>query len=172
VIEMGEAIYYLIAEFPNKNIMDIAIKILKPIFKQTIKCQDEWQKIRGTGNPIKNYEYLMDKYPLVNTFLDIPKPKRDDISMNDIAGTLDINEDYTLYTYNTRLELICEVWHFADWSGFVKLMFKLGASYCNYYSDEYTEDIVNDINIKRYSKPKDIKSLTEKEKEIIMVEML
>lgn len=167
---MGEAYYHLLAEFSSHTDMWRAEKLIKPVLKQMIAIEDEWQELRGTGNPLEIYDRLMKKYPLIKVFFKLPIPKKSDKSLNAWSGLIDMTEDYHLTTKGKVLRLSCEVWHFADWSMLVNIFYKLGAIHCQYYSDEYIDDWIDDLNIKKYSK--DIEPLTKEELDAIMVELL
>jgi hypothetical protein len=171
---MGEAVYHLIAEFKSYSGRDRAEKLVKPILDEVFKFADDWQDIRDDTktSPKKRYNQLMEKYPIIKAFFKLPIPKENDTSLNCIAGLVDITEDYSLTTDKKQIRLSCLVWHFAKWEPFVNLFYQLGATHCAYFSDEYVEDMLNYIDVTRFRKPEHIKPLTQKQLDIITVELL
>jgi len=148
---MGEAVYYLIAEFRNNKQLRIVSNLVEPIIKELAEFQDYWQNTRHEKGTVRErYNHLKEKYPLAFEYLNIPKPEDDDTVMNRLAGYCDMTVDYRIYYDDNKFTLSCEVWHFANWKPLVRLMFQLGAVKCHYYSDEYMDEIIEDIKLSDY----------------------
>jgi len=137
---LGEARYYLVAEFKNKRRAEIVYRISKVILDDLAKFCEDWQSIRINSNLTveERHQQLLQKHPLVAKYIEIPKPdNKRDINMNYLAGKCEMNSDYILQWVNKRyLFLSCYVWHLANWKNIVEMFHKLGASKVLYMSDE------------------------------------
>jgi len=162
---MGEAVYYLIAEFYSKKRADIALKVFNIICKKLSKFMDVRERLGTKPTPIEIYNKLKREFPLIFKYLDVEKPDDTTSSVNYLIGFCDMTSYYNLelYTDKTshryRLILIDEVWHFADWNPLVNLAFKLGATHAVYYSDEYISEMIDDIEIAKPGYSSNLKPL-------------
>jgi hypothetical protein len=136
---MGEATYYLLAEFETSEDAKEVEEFARIVFEELSRFQDEWQTIRNTqGKSAKErHKILLKEFPLVAKYISLPEPPDDDPPMNYLAGYCEINDNYYLQSDGRYLRLSDEVWHFADWSNIAEFFYKLGAKRVVWESDEY-----------------------------------
>lgn len=138
---MGEATYYLIAEFETEEEAELAEARARVVLDDVVKFENDWQKIRGyTDRPVKErHDELLKKHPLVAKFIELPNIDETDVNMNYLAGRCEMNEYYEMRRNGEAVYLSCTVWHIATWDNIEDLFFRLGANEAGWISDEYID---------------------------------
>jgi len=161
---MGEATYYLLAEFETEEDAKEAGEFAGLVFEELFKFQNEWQKIRDDRrfSVEERHKMLLKKFPLVAKYIRLPRPCRDDPNMNYLAGHCEISDCYSLYIQGKYLKLVDEVWHLASWDNIAEFFCRLGAKRVVWESDEYFDyfellesrlNEIEEINVKnKFSK--------------------
>jgi len=136
---MGEATYYLIAQFESDENAKFAEDFARVVFKELSKFSDEWQKIRSNQNksPIQRHRILLKKFPLVRRYISLPKPPKEDVCMNYLAGQCEITNNFNLYSERNSVRLSDYVWHLASWDNISEFFYRLGARKVIWRSEEY-----------------------------------
>ena len=172
---MGEATFYLVGEFPKNTNIELVQRFLSIIAKNLVDFQEEFQNIRWNAKEtvLKRHKTLINKFPILKKYIRFPKPVVHDLNMNYLAGFCDMTE-YSILVDEVddilKIILYAEVWHFADWTELVTLLYKLGAIRATFYSDEYVLDIVQDSRLtEQMKRPKEIELLS---KDKIMEEVI
>lgn len=150
---MGEAVYYLKAEFP-KHVSDDKLKQIESFFLQGSKAHSYWQNNRDE-KPEVFWPEFKKEFPLIHKFLGSPAPKAN--NNNELADKLcfgnadDVEKIEAVYGYysgglvreyhsDDQLNYSATVWRFANWEplcNFLKSEF--GAERAGYVSDECAE---------------------------------
>ena len=135
---MGEATYYLIAEFETEEEAELAEARARVVLDDLVEFENDWQKIRGDSErPEKErHNKLLKKHPLVDNFIRLPDIDKNDPNMNYLAGKCEMNDDYAMHLIGTGIHLSCTVWHFATWNNIENFFFRLGAGRAGWFSDE------------------------------------
>lgn len=136
---MGEATFYLKAEFENEHDANQAYTIAQKVFEDLMNFQNDWQKIRDGTPVIDMHNKLLKDHKLVALFISLPEPKEDDRGMNYLAGNCEMPEDFELKIAENEIYLSAYVWHLATWDNIQEFFFKLGAIRCGWVSDEYLD---------------------------------
>jgi hypothetical protein len=138
---MGEATYYLMAEFGSEEEAERAARYAAPILREMAEFNDAWQEIRHERDrPVaERHEALLSRFPLVRRFVRLPGPREDDPNMNYLAGECEMGEDFQLVTMGSRVGLSCVVWHLASWDNVEEVFYGLGARKVYWTSDEYID---------------------------------
>ena len=135
---MGEARYFLKAEFNTVAKAKAALSKVKPLLKDLVKLNQIWQDHRGEA--VKTQMARLIKFKSWKVFMpaDI-KVEDKDTSTNALAGPLpDMTEDFDLKLNGVEVKLNDEVWHFTSWDGIVEWFEKQpGCKSVNQLSDEY-----------------------------------
>jgi hypothetical protein len=136
---MGEATFYLLAEFETKEDAKEAEEFARIVFDELAEFQEEWQIIRDIQDkPTKlRHKMLLKKFPLVAKYISLPEPPDDDLPMNYLAGHCEISKNYCLEADGRYVRLSDTVWHFADWDNIAEFFYRLGAKRVVWESDEY-----------------------------------
>ena len=135
---MGEATFYLLAEFKSEEDAEFAEDFARIVLNELSKFFDEWQKIRQkqTISPIERHKMLLKKFPLVAKYIKLPKPSEGDTSMNYLAGECEITNYMNLYSEGNLVKLSDCVWHLASWDNISEFFYRLGARKVVWNSDE------------------------------------
>jgi len=138
---LGEATFYLKAEFPDEEAAEKALGVIKEILQDVADCWEEWQEIRDElDKSVKErHERLMSNHPLAARFLRLPEPDESDEFMNYLAGYLEITHDFELFRKGNVLFLYDTVWHLGSWDNIAELFAKFGAKRVGWISDEWID---------------------------------
>jgi hypothetical protein len=140
---MGEANYYLLAEFESEDDAKFAERCARVILAELVAFYDEWQDIRTKTHKTvaERHKLLLKKFPLVRKYIWLPSPPkgREDPAMNYLAGYCDVTCDFELSSEGRYVKLHDYVWHFANWDNIAWLFYRLGAKKVVWYSDEYMD---------------------------------
>ena len=168
---MGEATFYLKAEFKNEGDAKIAEKIGEVVLNELNEFNNKFQSIRDNINVsiADRIGSLLDSYPLIEEFFDLPSIKKSDVVLNELAGWNEIEKDnqFDFRREENILYLSNEIWHFSNWDGICHLFEKLGAIKTGYASDEYI-DVYKCIDMYK----SDITPLKEEKLKEIIFEIL
>jgi hypothetical protein len=141
---MGEAIYYLKAQFKDGKAALKGAKRLRGLIEEDIAAYDFWQRNRGQKEPSEFWPEFKEKFPKVYRYLKMWQPKLvgGDCD-NDLAGKLGLGNEGDAQNVVVEGNLVkyhAEVWHFSDWSGLVKYVKRVClAQKAGYISDEYAD---------------------------------
>ena len=164
---MGEATYYIKAEFSHQEKAQRALKLMRKLIKQGIDSADYWQSNRDARKE-EFWTEFKAKFPVVYRFLkawDVERkakweknvaekgrenvypheyePSADGDNNNGLAGKLDfgsVEDVENLRLDGNVLKYSSCVWHCASWDGFVKyLLDACGADAAGWLSDEYVD---------------------------------
>ena len=145
---MGEATYYLIAEFETEEEAELAEMRARVVLDDIVKFENDWQTIRGDSErPVKErHNELLNTHPLVAKFIKLPDIEENDvdidekdINMNYLADKCEMNDEYGMHLIGTGIHLSCMVWHIATWDNIEDFFFRLGAEKAGWFSDEYID---------------------------------
>jgi len=135
---MGEARFYLIAEFESEKKLNKVFGEIKTFIKQGQKSEDFWQKYRKS-NPQQFWSKFKGKFPLIFEYLG-EKANKD--NNNSLARELDFGMFNAKPTKERNiLKFNDEVWHLASWDRFADfLKNKYQAKRVNWFSDEWSSE--------------------------------
>lgn len=135
---MGEATYYLIAEFETEGEAELAEMRARVTLDDLVDFENDWQKIRRYQEETvkERHDELLKKHLLVAKFIKLPDIKEGDSNMNYLAGKCEMNEYYHMHLIGTGIHLSCTVWHLASWDNIENFFFQLGADKAGWFSDE------------------------------------
>jgi hypothetical protein len=138
---MGEATFYLLAKFESIEDAKFAEDFARIVLEELSNFQDEWQKIRKNEqiSPIERHKILLKKFPLVKKYIRLPKPPKEDLPMNYLAGACEITNHFDLYSQGKLVKLSDYVWHLASWNNISEFFYRLGARKVIWESDEYVD---------------------------------
>lgn len=134
---MGEANYYLKAQFASEDDLTAKLPALRTFFTQGANAYDFWQKNR-MAKPETFWATFTKRYPLVAQLLG--KYVGGDCN-NALAGLIDfIRLDWAVFKQDKNtLYYGGTVWHFADWEPLCAfLQTQFGATKVKFLSDEYS----------------------------------
>ena len=135
---MGEARFYLIAEFESEKKLNKVFGEIKTFIKQGQKSEEFWQKYRES-NPQQFWSKFKGKFPLIFEYLG-EKANKD--NNNSLARELDFGMFNAKPTKERNiLKFNDEVWHLASWDRFADfLKNKYQAKRVNWFSDEWSPE--------------------------------
>ena len=138
---MGEATYYLIAEFETEEEAELAEARARVVLDDIVEFENDWQEIRNNVKDpcLERHVKLQEEHPLVDKFIELPDIDGNDINMNYLAGKCEMNEYYEMHLIGTGIHLSCTVWHLASWGNIEDFFFRLGAEKAGWFSDEHID---------------------------------
>lgn len=131
---MGEANYYLTAEFESEKKLNGVFKDIKKFIKQGKRAEEFWDKNRNSKRK-EFWENFKRKFPLIYEYLG---ELVEGDNNNDLAGEIDFGMDNSIPTKRgVILEFSERVWHFSSWDRLAEfLKVKFGAKKVDWYNDE------------------------------------
>jgi len=140
---MGEATYYLKAQFKDGAAAILGAKRLRDLIEQDIAAYDFWQSHRATP-PAAFWPEFKGKFPKVYRYLELWQPKLIGGDCNeDLCGKLGLaseGDEQNVLIDRDVVQYHAEVWHFSDWAGLVKYVKRVClAQKAGYISDEYAD---------------------------------
>lgn len=137
---MGEATYYLKAEFPEGKLGVALLHGIEEFFAEGKRAEDYWQSNRNL-EPSKFWPEFQRQFPIVTDMIAKFVGKE---ANHALAGELSFGyQDRNIYREGNTLFVRAMVWHLADWdrlAAFLKTRF--GAERVGWWSDEYvTSDL-------------------------------
>jgi len=116
--------------FKSEKEAEEAFRKAKRILKELAEFYDEWQYIRGriTKSVEKRHEELLQQFPLVAKFIELPQPKKDEESMDYLAGYCNISHHFIIERTGNEIWLMDKVWYLATWDNLLTMFKKLGAT--------------------------------------------
>jgi hypothetical protein len=152
---MGEATYYLKAQFESQAAAEAAVPGIKRLISEGIQAQDWWQNHRRMEHEGKRAEFwsgFKEKFPLTTKYLQSFQAGccggehilLDDDCNNGPAGFLDFGSDEedleAVNVQGNTVTYYALVWHFARWDPFLNFIAsEHGAVKIGWVSDEYLE---------------------------------
>jgi hypothetical protein len=139
---MGEATYYTKILFKDEKTAEEKFSGIKEFFLEGTKAYEYWQANRGKKREDFWAEFTQ-KFPLTSEYLDsLSRKFIGEDNNNALAGILDFGDEDdvedNLKLDGNEIRYHAEVWHFADWTGFMHyIKKKFNAKACKYISDEY-----------------------------------
>lgn len=140
---MGEATYYLKAQFKNRQAAHKALPQVKAFIEEVGKAYTYWQDNRDSR--MRDDAFWADfqgQFPQAYDFLKFQGIAGGDKN-NALAGKISFGDTGYLDSLQTEGNLLLYhelTWHFADWQPFCEyLKLKFGAEKAGYISDEYVE---------------------------------
>lgn len=139
---MGEAVYYLIAEFETEEEAEMAERRARVVLGDLAEFEGDWQQIRDDHErPVKErHEELLKKHPLVEKFIELPDIDDNDPMVDYLAGKCEINTGYEMRRNDIAIYLHYGlVWHLASCDNIKDFFLRLGAEEVAWISDEHTD---------------------------------
>lgn len=142
---MGEATYYLKAQWKNRQAAHAALPKVKTFIEEVGKAYNFWQANRDSH--MRDDAFRADfqgQFPQAYDFLKFQKLADGD-KLNDLAGNISFGDEDQINEENPQVDGTCIkyrelTWHFANWGPFCEyLKLKFGAEKAGYVSDEDVE---------------------------------
>lgn len=153
---MGEAVYYLKANYDKKKEKEIRAGV-EALIKEGIESENFWQNNRGCSidtdrkqwSPATFWRNFKKKFPTIYRYLDYcgvrynGRKIKDSNDHNDLAGQIDFGWNWdeckeSIVFDDGEFRYSALVWHFADWTPFCKFLEdEFGMKNARWISDEY-----------------------------------